>query len=852
MSSYENYITLLNINEGVPGQPGAPGKDAQKYRVDSNQEEILKFFANSKDQLNNLDLEFSPDEFIVSFYEIAPEEATGERKISLTSIENLQLFDYDQILGWSVITLPEKYEYIEEETGISKEYIYYSLKNDDLIMYFNNFKIYSSNDKLPGETDEQFEARINAPFFSFSKKIINEDSLLKIRYKIIENDKTYIAEKIISIRNAMTNDMAKLSVEANKIFSSIASTSLEFSANGLQVRNGGLKIINNDSVEVFRAKPDGNLVITGEIYATSGYFSGEIQATSGTFNGSINSNNGRIGGFEIGEHSIKSNQLELWSSYEENGAPIESKIIAKNIEIGTGAKIQEYIQLGDSVRICNPQNSPEGNFIEIFNENSQNIISLKENGTIILGNPNESYIQLDGAGQQIFGFAQDSSDYNWIINPKEAVFNNIVARGSIKAATFEYGAIQAMGGSLLIRPSSRIVEINDFEITLENSQSGFYKDDLCVIETNEGGLQYYYIDSINNNIIILRKDSGEIVKIDESYIGSPIINLGVAGSIGIGINGSSSNSYGIAPNTISIVEHNGLGVLDSKIILGKLPDSSEAFGPAANSYGLYAENVVLNGSITTKTLSQSDIATYNNSEFSYSGIGTTLGQHGAPTAEFMDDKFPEVSRGQILFWAGAKGTLKDDVEASKFFVDQYGNMYAGSGYFEGAIISKSTIEAAEIKTAVLTGTGNKNNSEKPALMILDVAEGIHFYDKSKVNPVFRLSNSDFIVDGLTITLNNNLVINKEGTLGLSRLELKDGLFIEETTLSHSKVNSEIKFADNSDIILQPSSGKEMVISQQGVSMNGHIFYMNGKNIEGEYRQVKNEENQIIGYDLYIY
>jgi hypothetical protein len=35
----------------------------------------------------------------------------------------------------------------------------------------------------------------------------------------------------------------------------------------------------------------------------------------------------------------------------------------------------------------------------------------------------------------------------------------------------------------------------------------------------------------------------------------------------------------------------------------------------------------------------------------------------------MDDKFPGVSRGQILFWAGAKGTLKDDVEASKFFVD---------------------------------------------------------------------------------------------------------------------------------------------------------------------------------------
>lgn len=852
MSSYENYVTLLNINDGAPGQPGAPGEDAQKFRIDANQEEILKFFINSKNTLNDLELIFSPEEFIASFYEIAPEEEAGEKKIELTSLENLQFFVYEEGSEWSEFTLPESYEYEDEETGDKIKYIYYSLNDNNLNMYFNNFKIYSSNNKLPNESDEQFEIRTNSSFFSFSKKIINEDSVFKIRYKIVREGKNYIAERNISIRHAMTNDMAKLSVEANKIFSSIASTSLEFSANGLQVRNGGFKIINNNSVEVLKADTNGNLIITGEIYATSGRFSGEVQATSGTFNGSINANDGTIGGFEIDEHSIRSNQLELWSSYEENGESVESKIIAKNIEIGTGAKIQEYIQLGNFVKIYNPQNSQEGVFIQVLNENSQNTISLKENGVITLGDSNGSYIQLDGANQEIFALAQGNSDYSWIISPKEAIFNNIVAKGSIKAASFEYGAVQAIGGTLLIRPSSRIVEVNDSEIVLESGQSGFYKNDLCVIETNQGILQYYYINSINNNVITLRKDNNEEVKIDNTYIGSPIINLGVAGSVGIGINGSNSNNYGIASNTISIVEHNGFGVLDSKIILGKLPDNSEAFGPAANRYGLYAENVVLNGSLTTKTLTQSDIATYNDSTFSYSGIGTTLGQQGAPTTENMSDKFSETSRGQILFWAGAKGTSKDAVEASKFFVDQYGNMYAGSGYFEGAIISKSIIEAAEIKTATLTGTGNKDNSGNPALIIRDVAEGIHFYDEINANPVFRLSNSDFIVDGLTVTFNNNFIVNKEGGLELSRIQLKNGLLVEETTISYPKVNSEIKFADDSNIILQPSTGKEMVVSQQGVSMNGHIFYMNGKNIEGEYRQIKNEEDQVIGYDLYIY
>jgi hypothetical protein len=43
-------------------------------------------------------------------------------------------------------------------------------------------------------------------------------------------------------------------------------------------------------------------------------------------------------------------------------------------------------------------------------------------------------------------------------------------------------------------------------------------------------------------------------------------------------------------------------------------------------------------------------------------------------------------------------------------------MYAGSGYFDGTIITNSTIEAAEIRTAILTGAGKKDEG-KPALLI---------------------------------------------------------------------------------------------------------------------------------------
>ena len=54
--------------------------------------------------------------------------------------------------------------------------------------------------------------------------------------------------------------------------------------------------------------------------------------------------------------------------------------------------------------------------------------------------------------------------------------------------------------------------------------------------------------------------------------------------------------------------------MSPRIILGKLPDSQTIYGYAAGTYGLYAENVLLKGSLVTQTNTTGSIT--------YSGIST--------------------------------------------------------------------------------------------------------------------------------------------------------------------------------------------------------------------------------------
>lgn len=830
--------------KGEDGVPGADGRDSQKFRVETSQDEILKFFNQSGSQTGTEgSFTYSPNEFKISIIKLDATNSDYGSKIELKNISDIKLSVFTNS-GWIDFNP-------SEEEASDFLYIDDNLANKTLELNMRGL------DSFLSIHQEELE---EVAWAQAAKALIKQETILKIRYETQDSeDGYYYADRFIKIRYGMNSDMAKFQLKAEGIYQSIASTKLNFDANGLTVINGGLKIKNKEKEDVLEADVNGNLILKGTVYATNSTFSGEIQASSGTFNGTINAEEGNIGGFKIDKHSITSSDLELYSAHKENGEDIESRIVVKNIEIGTGATIQEYIQLGSSVKIWNPEKSSDEIFIQVLNGN-QNAISLDENGTIILGNINDSYIKLDGANQEIFAQKNSNPDYTWKITPEEAVFNNITARGSFKATNFEYGTIQSIGGTLLVRPSSTIKKIDGMIITLENTGSGFSEDDLCIIEDDQEKTQSFYINSVQGNQIILKNSNGVLIELSNSFLGAPIINLGKTGAIGIGINGSNMSKYGIGENSISVVEHNGNGGLNTKIILGKLPDNKASLGVASNTYGLYAENVVLNGSLTTKTMIE-PTATYDNTAFSYSGIGTTLGYEGAPSTINMTDKFPDIvsengsiqttNRGQILFWAGARGTSKADIEASKFLVDQYGNMYAGSGYFDGTIITNSIIEATEIRTAILTGTGKKDNS-KPALIIQDVAEGIYFYNKSNTTPVFTLGVSGFVVNGLQVNLNNTFAIDQKGNIEVTNFKLKNGLQFEEAAISYPSTESKISFASNEDIILKPSSGDGVTIGTQGVYINGNIFYMNEGKPESEYRQAKDEDGNIIGYDLYIF
>jgi len=121
-------------------------------------------------------------------------------------------------------------------------------------------------------------------------------------------------------------------------------------------------------------------------------------------------------------------------------------------------------------------------------------------------------------------------------------------------------------------------------------------------------------------------------------------------------------------------------------------------------------------------------------------------------------------------WAGATGTTKEEVETSKFFVDRNGNLYAGSGYFKGTIITDATITASAIETAVLRGSNEKPG--EPALRIEDAAKGIYFTttdDNGEVKTVFEVTKDSITANVPNFKFNSNFTVGGNGSLVVPNL-----------------------------------------------------------------------------------
>ena len=806
------------------------------YQITCTQDEILKFYNKNYSGSASYSLE-------------AYSEATPREEQPIVFSPNSLTFSVSSQNDDKVIVLKTyPYEIIFSSDGYSKKIPQFLFSNQDGKIVFDILKIlgtdYTQQIEGTGQTEEE-KRELFERVAAIKTKMLYENFILVFR--LLNNQNEILAVKPVPGRFGTSEEMAKFAVTANSIQAAVQNSKLEFNADGLHIQNGGFDITNKKGETVLAANQNtGDLTITGIIYAKGGVFSGTLQGVNGIFTGAlqgatgdfsgkITASSGSLGGFIIEGGLLKSTDDPKAPSIVLNGN--KGTIKADNIELGTGARIKDYLKIGEKVILRRP-NEGDSSFLIVKDSTDQSILRMKDNGYIQVGN-DSNYIIIDGKQGSIQTYNYRDGKIGWKLSNTESIFNDVIVRGSIKSMVLEAGEVQAVGGVLLIRPSSKIsaIELDNTKqktVCRVESIKGFNIGDYCQIEYN-GVVSYYIIKKIiQPNKIQLDQP------LDESYIGTPLIDFGKNGAVGIGINASDNASF-IPSQSISVFEFNSTSKnLENHIILGKLPND-DIYGDIRGTYGLYAENVLLKGSLVTRAQTAEGAK--------YSGISTLQTGENAPNSSRYSECFGG-NTGEILIWAGAEGTDKEKIEESKFFVDRKGNLYAGSGYFKGTIITDATITASELRTATIIGNGID-----PALIIKDTDKGILFSNNNK--NVFKVTTEEILADAAKVGINGQLEIDKEKVKIQSYLSIGNGssLTIQNDRISYKdavqKGNSYLSFKDG---FIFSSNGiqKEMVINNNQTIVNSELIIKDVVKYGDlmEYRPVYQSE-ELIGYDLYI-
>lgn len=924
MASYEGQITLINVHDGA-GTPGAPGPT---YILDTNQDEILRFateregftfspeiltiqvrkFMEDSNTIQSVDY----DNLLVYFY------SSGEWKsLDLVALgENVNIENNTMsihLASLSKITDGSQHELVNllvsSETALKLEYyvnkvlvqnkiigIRYGLSADMARLSLNAEGIVASIQDAGLRFDANGLTIKNGNFSILS------DHYEPVTITAFDENKEYYIQTASGFEQI---DKAGGIVEGQQYYV-------------------------YSLVPVLNADENGNLKITGVVNATDGQFTGTIYATDGIFNGFVNAKGGifsdsiEVQGFlSVGQNSDKiyvgslgkdggeTTEGIFSSNFDKEGNQgfclnPDGSIIANNIQLGDSASIKNYLRLGDNCCIYNPTYN-NGQFIVVGGPHGP-AVSLNDNGTLRLGQ-DDSYIILDGINNRISTKNFLSGYSGWEITQERAEFNNIVARGTLESSVLAHGKIQTIGGILLVRPSTIIKSYKEtttgYVVYPETTLAGFKVGDYCQIG-NQGTL-YVIVEynTINGNEEIVLTRIGEqatlneIIVLDEtnysnkSIVGEILVSYGQTQpakldehgnvlveekpSIGIAINSSDSSSS-VAPHAISVfknvfaVDETGKVIFKKEpvIVLGEM--DGEGYG-GLTGYGLYADNVYLKGSLISEYIDPGAMSSF------YSGISTSS-KVLMPEGEDGLIYFPGKARGDILFWAGAKTSEKADIASAPFKVDTYGNLYAGSGFFNGTIISNATISAAKIRAAVIEGWSLSDNTSA-ALSIIDVQKAINF-QKKVIN---EAGNEDYVTvmsleeDGMTLNVplkvGNFLVDPDNGSVQLDNFFVQDNLgnkseldiskliFLKHRGASSALVKTVIK-ADiesfpglqfhvldqdveesDSSCILQLTRERSYITNDLQCANN--LFISNTI----EYRQATNSNGEIIGYDLYV-
>ena len=849
--------------------------DATVYDIQSGHEKIYKFFSSISSGIV-----YSPEAIAFQAYKI--EE--GQNILMDPNSE----YDTDIAMAGHTTEFGHIWSFLNRLTGQKQDEsgeranlltIARTIGVDTVQFNFGKLNYYSVTEEL-GNTQADVE------LFNKFIKLLNEENIYFI-YKIF----TYhshalepasgdlLAMKAIPLEFGTSEDMARFALTANTIQMAVNNSKLVFDAtNGLTIQNGGLRIISMDgTTTLMEYNPTGNaLTIVG-----NGEFTGTVHATEGSFTGDVSANTliahgGDIGGFIIQNNGLysKSGAVQTETGYNTDGSLIKllgenGRIDAENINLGVGAHINKYIQLG-SAFLWNPNDSDANNTLL-----EAGAVKLSQTGELKLGQ-----ITLNGPGSEIYG-------NSFSIKPDQANFSNINASGKISTVVFEQNHLQSVGGSMMFKPSYKIVEQSNNTLILDEEFLG-----------NEG--DYVYLVKADGStipgLIQIGFKRGNMVTVSTQLPAETLvslIDLGTYGDLIIGINSNDNETNYLKPRGMTISEFyiSGDGLLakgdiagtyvdvmvrgedgseslfasdgridtsqNPKVFLGDLDKSGINFMSdeiTHKGFGLYSENVYLTGSLTTKVVSSSGPI--------FAGVNTL---NGASATKFIGESGAVDDTSKIVFWAGSASTANADIQQSPFQITERGSLYAAQGLFEGAIITQSRIQGADIYAARIHGTGREDYNDY-GLAFYDADDGLVFYSgdtEDETPPVEVFSIGTY---GLKrgskyfIRVDNNQVIFEGDAIHIPEyytdttqsyyLHLdKNQIFGSHTGDNDlEEIQANIKFSEQKLSMGLGRNNEDIVVDVDEIGLKSEVVRMNKTVLFGEqlkYEQVSN------GYNLYV-
>ena len=599
-------------------------------------------------------------------------------------------------------------------------------------------------------------------------------------------------------------------------------------------------------------------IFSGELRGATGIFSGELQGATGVFTGSITAQSGTIGGFTINTNNLTSvNESVILDGT--NGT-----ITAENIELGNGAEVRDQISFkGADGTVAYLQNPTLHDGV-VLNAGD---IKLRTSGVLEFGDI------------KIFGDKTNPTIKSslWTIDKDKAIFNNVIAQGgTIENVVFKNSTVQGAGGIMFFKPSysGTSVSSTNTETIFTVEETGLTVGDHVIVNGQEGDVTTVEQTKVTiSGVKFGENKTVTIIKLYNNKLVDGAINL--TDNLLIGVNSlraELSQNGTVGKNEDCHLFRGGLTVTLPTVVT-KTIDTGETqtvveYPSKPNlfigdlypitgkpGYGLYGDNVYLNGTLTTKVKSDNSPT--------YAGVNTIDGYN------VDENLFKDKDASQkIVFWAGSIGEDKLSVQKAPFQVTDKGNLYAKAGTFTDSIFSNSRIEGSEIRgadiyTARIHGWIPEDGGNKSGeLSVYNTSNGIVFREEP-TNPGeigtelfsigengLKTSEKNFITVGQSIVFSgDNFEINRiSSKISLSESKLSyislgpKGDIIGDTSIKFSKDDFAIDITNSNKFLVEGNkiTSKEIFSAQKNILFGDSL----------EYRKVTENKTEV-GYDLYI-